>query len=546
MFPESGGEDRLTLLAPAGTTYVFDLELPSEPGLRIGLGYLPPESADGSLIRFNIGVAAEGSEGAETVLDTTLPFQVDGGWQDVELDLSRWSGRSVALSLRVSATSPDTSIVAAWSAPEIVSRRIPEEGLDVVLIVLDTLRADRLGCYGYESATTPNLDEMAAKGARFATAVSQSPWTRPSHKAIFSSLYPTTSGLGDQPVLQELLREVGYRTEAMTGGGQMDFRMGFARGFDTYRVFDWIRDLDAVDDWLGRSDGRRRFLFLHTYEVHDPYIHAELVADGSGGRVEGYFDKRRWEELRGSLTEEEKKHVEGLYDGGVAYTDQRLGLLFDLFRRTDVFDRSIVLITSDHGEQFWEHGTWRHGMSLHDHQLLVPLIVHLPPGLKKTLSSVSDLSGRVFEEQVRLIDLFPTVLDLLGVPIEHRIDGRSLRPLLEGDGLPPVDAFAERLNVNHRESKALRSHRFKYIHNYPKEKGKMRGLVESQELFDLTRDPGEQVNVAAQYPEQVAELDARLQILLALLADPSEIEDEMRELDPDLERRLRALGYLGN
>lgn len=557
MFPEGGGESRLALVAPSGARHRFMVRLPENAQLRLGLGYMPAPDVEGAGVRFVVRVeppsrrptdtlelAAEDEVG-ETLVDRLVTVDAHGDWLDLDVDLSPWSGQEVALSLMTSRRDSDAQVWAAWSAPEIMSRAGQESGLDVILISLDTLRADRLGCYGYPLNTSPNLDRLASQGVRFERAVSQAPWTYPSHLALFSGLYFTSLDIKEAPTLAEVLREEGYRTEALTGGGQMDFRMGFAKGFDTYRLTDWIRNLPKLETWLERSSQRRRFLFLHTYEIHDPYVHTEFAEGKDGGRAQGRFGKRKFWGLRGTMTAAEREYVSSLYDGGIAYTDSQLGELFGMLDRTGALERSIVIVTSDHGEQFWEHGTWRHGMSLHDHQLLVPLIVHLPESLKRKLGSVGELTGRTIPLQVRLIDLFPTILDLLEIQGDRPIHGRSLRPLLEGRELDAVDAYAERVNLEHRESKALRTERYKYIYSYPKPIGIRQGDKERWELYDLARDPAEQTNLAESYPDEVSKLHARLLAIVETLRDLEELPDQPEEeLDPDLEQRLRALGYL--
>jgi hypothetical protein len=557
MLPEGGGDSRRSLVAPSGTRHRFLVRLPENARMRLGLGYMPAPEVEGAGVRFIVHVeppsrrptetpelALEG-EGGETLVDRLVTVDANGDWLDLDVDLSRWSGQEVELSLMTRRRDADAQVWAAWSAPEIMSREGVESGLDVILISLDTLRADRLGCYGYPLNTSPNLDRLASRGVRFESAVSQAPWTYPSHLALFSGLYFTSLDIKEAPTLAEVLRAEGYRTEALTGGGQMDFRMGFAKGFDTYRLSDWIRELPMLERWLERSSQRRRFLFLHTYEIHDPYVHTEFAEGKDGGRAQGRFGKRKFWGLRGTMTATERDYVSSLYDGGIAYTDGQLGELFGMLDRTGALERSVVIVTSDHGEQFWEHGTWRHGMSLHDHQLLVPLIVHLPESLKAKLGSVGELTGRTIASQVRLIDLYPTILDLLEIQGDRPIHGRSLRPLLEGRDLDPVDAYAERLNLEHRESKALRTERFKYIYSYPKPIGIEQGDKERWELYDLARDPAEQTNLAERYPDEVSRLHARLLSLLKGLRDSEDLPDQPEEeMDPDLEQRLRALGYL--
>lgn len=543
MFPAGGGDNRRALMAPTGTEHAFAVDLPQGAVLRTGLGYVPAPESVGVAMRFVVRLATAQSE-VVTLFEQAIVTRSDDGWHEIELDLARWSGESVELRLAVEGDDAAT-VWGAWSAPEIASRNGREAGPDVILIVLDTLRADRLGCYGYARNTSPNLDAFASKSVRFERAVSQAPWTYPSHRSLFSGLFPTAQGLDESTKLAEVFLQAGFRTEAVTGGGQMDFRMGFAEGFESYRVFDWIREPEWLEDWLARSSRRKRFLFLHTYEIHDPYVHTQFVEGQDGGRIRPGFSKRKFWGLREPVTAQEKDFVRGLYDGGIAYTDQRLGRLFEHLEETGALERSIVIVTSDHGEQFWEHGSWRHGMNLYDHQLLVPLIVHLPKSVEAAIGAGGS-DGTVVERQVRLVDLYPTLLDLLELPIGRKLHGRSLAPLLRGDDLPPVDAFAERLNLENRDSKALRGERYKFVYSFPKARGVEQGVPERRELYDLTADPEEQTDLAAIHPERVAELEARLAAIVRLLDDPRILDEPSAELDPDLEERLRALGYLGD
>jgi arylsulfatase A-like enzyme len=190
-----------------------------------------------------------------------------------------------------------------------------------------------------------------------------------------------------------------------------------------------------------------------------------------------------------------------------------------------------------------------HGGVLYDHQLLVPLIVHLPATLKRVLASEEELSGRVIEQQVSLVDLVPTILDLLGMAQASAFEGRSLRPLLEGEGLPPVDAFAEHINKSTREDKALRTQRYKFIYSYPTSKKPKARKRERIRLYDLLEDPSEQVNVAELHPELVAGFEARLAVLRGgkMGSDvPNEVpaEFDREEMDSHLEDQLRELGYI--
>lgn len=541
-------DSRAALLAPSGSVYRFRLHLPAQPTLRLALGYiLPEEGAPRPDLSYRITVAPAGGE-STAVLEESLSIDPEGAWRDREIALDAWSGRDVELAFEIS--EPERQdlpepLWGAWATPEVVDRRWRDGGWDVVLISLDTLRADHLGCYGYGRPTSPNIDALAAGGVRFATAVSQSPWTRPSHRSMFSGLYPISRGDLRSPSLALMLWRAGYRTAAITGGGQIDPTFGFHAGFETYRVEYWIHSVEAAVDWLEAGRERSDFLFLHTYEIHDPYTHTQLAGGLPPGRIEGSFSEALWRSWRRETSDDEKAYVEALYDGGIAYTDEKLGILFDELRRRGLLDRAIVVLTSDHGEQLWEHGSWRHGTTLYDHQLLVPLILHLPPELRRQLEDPV-VAGRVIDSQVELIDLYPTLLDLLGIELPHQVQGRSLRPLLIGGELSPRPAFSESINIKRIERKSLRTERFKFIHSTPRKQYSRPDAVEYSQLFDLVKNPGESDNLVDEYADVVAAL--RQEIARRVSGDGTEGHpDEVPEgISPELAKQLRALGYLGD
>ncbi len=524
-----GHESRLALLAPAGAAYRFRLTPPRQAQLRLGLGYLPTAQQPAPELTFRVLV--EDATGVAGLLDETLTARPDGTWHDVRLSLEHWAGEEIALRLETAAESP---VWGAWSAPEVVAAGQREPGWDVILISLDTLRADRLGCYGYPRPTSPHLDRLAQRSFRFATAVSQSPWTRPAHRSLLNGLYPVSHRGLSSPTLAVMLWRAGYRTRALTGGGQLHYRFGFQRGFEEYRITDWVRALDDAASRLAAEPERRQFIFLHTYEPHDPFTHTELAGDLKRGRIGESFSNRDHQRLKGTLTAAEKAYIRALYDGGIAFTDRQLGRLLEKLAASGVLERAIVIVTSDHGEQFWEHGSFRHGQNMYDHQLLVPLIVYLPPDLRRRLGLDPEPVASVIRQQVRLVDLYPTIMDLLAIPLAHPVQGRSLRPLLEGRALPPVEAFAENTNVK-TERKALRSERHKLVQTLGA--GRL-------ELFDLLEDPGEQINLAAELPDLARLMAARLAAITGEGGGPR--DQELPEgIDAELRQQLEALGYLG-
>jgi arylsulfatase A-like enzyme len=523
-----GHESRLALLAPAGAVYRFRLTPPRDAQLRLGLGYLPTDQLPAPELTFKVLI--EHDDGTASLLDETLTVRSDGGWRDVRLSLEAWADKRIALRLETTARSP---VWGAWSAPEVLVTDQREPGWDVLLISLDTLRADRLGCYGYSRPTSPHLDRLAERSVRFATAVSQSPWTRPSHRSLLNGLYPVSRQGLSSPPLAVMLWQAGYRTRALTGGGQLHYRFGFQRGFEEYRITDWLRVIDDAARHLTVESERRQFLFLHTYEPHDPFTHTELASGLPRGRIGQSFSNRDHQRLKGTLSAAEKTYIEALYDGGIAFTDRQLGRLLEKLTASGVMEHTVVLVTSDHGEQFWEHGNFRHGQNMYDHQLLVPLILYLPPDLRRQLGLDPELAGSVIRQQVRLVDLYPTILDLLAIPLSHPVQGRSLRPLLEGRALAPVEAFAENTNVK-IERKALRSERHKLVHTVGRDR---------LELFDLLADPGEQVNLANQLPDLARLLVSRLNFITGQGSGERD-EEVPAGIDPELRQQLEALGYL--
>ncbi len=555
---ETGGDNgwdlRAALVAGPGTRYRYRLDLPARPELRVGLGYPPPAEGDGGeVIRYRVAVTPTDAAGAprgepRVVLDERVTTDRASGWRDRQIDLERWAGKPVLLDLTTEiepggpTAGPGSTGAAAWAAPEVVSRTGREAGWNVLLVSLDTLRADHLGSYGCARPTSPNLDALAAGGVRFASAFSQAPWTRPSHRSFLTGLYPASNGDLQSPFLSEVLWRAGYRTTAVTAGGQIDPRFGFDHGFEAYRIYNWVQATGRIPRTFEAHRGRKQFLFLHTYRIHDPYTDTRFTAGLPSGRIGKSFDKHDWNDLGKKLTADEQRYVEALYDGNVAAADQAVGEVLDGLRRDGQLAHTIVAITADHGEELWEHGSWRHGQNLYDEQIHVPLILHLPGPLAER---VGVTPGTVIRDQVALVDLYPTLLDLMGVPLDHPVQGRSLVPLLAGGTLPPHEVFAENTNIKTFERKAFRTPRFKFIKSFPRAAARAAGIESPiYQLFDLRRDPHELHDISKDHPDLVRLLDQRMS---ALHAGNHGLDQQIPDgLDPDLQKRLKALGYVAN
>ena len=438
---------------------------------------------------------------------------------------------------------------------------------NLLLISLDTLRADHLGCYGYERPTSPVLDALAARSVRFAAASSHSPKTGPSHMSILTGLLPDAHGvpnLGDEgnrrlsphvPTLAQLLAEAGWRTGAWHGGGHLSEQLGFAAGFEQFEGPGGVlTNVDAALDAMQRWADEPWFLFVHTYEIHDPYLPPEpfrgqFIDDDYEGRVtytrEGLKSAtgNDWEQQHELFwlrvdreSEDDTARLIDLYDAGIAFTDQQVGRLLEGLAQQGLDDETIVVLLSDHGEQFNEHGDYLHN-AVYEELLHVPLIVSVPPALAPSLPPAA-LSGHAIDAPVQLVDVLPTVLELLDVERPAHVQGRSLLPLMRGQHAGAVDGYA---NWPRAHEWALKSGRFKLIRR------EHAGGDATHELFDLEADPRERHDLAVGDPQRVADLTQRLLSLREVCRGYLSSLEAGQEvvLDEETRRNLEALGYLG-
>ena len=388
---------------------------------------------------------------------------------------------------------------------------------NVLLITIDTLRADRLGCYGRSSAATPAIDGLAREGLRFERAYTPVPLTLPAHATLLTGLEPAAHGLLDNgmvarhlgvPTLAERLSGAGYDSGAFVAAHVLNRIFGLDRGFALYDdgppeadegegFFHGVADargrVDAALAWLRRPRGGPFFLWVHLFDVHAPHV----APEGFGERFED------------------------AYDGEVAYVDAQIARLLRALDTMGVAGETLVVLTADHGEGLGEHGEETHGILLHDATLHVPLVLRLPGRVRAGASSV-----RV----VGLADVAPTVLELAGLPPNARVHGTSL--LREPAAARPLWAASEypARQYGWAALRSLRSDGMKYVE------------APRPELFDLARDPGELRNLAPERPGEVAQWSARLRETERSLAALRTAEAPA-EADAETRERLAALGY---
>ena len=429
-------------------------------------------------------------------------------------------------------------------------------GCNVVLISLDTLRADHLSAYGYHRETSPHLDALAADSVLFEDFVVTGGGTLPSHLSMLTSLFPATHGVTPRngrslnpgrTTLAERLRAAGFATAAFTDAGWVKGKFGFLQGFE---VFDEAGGrLAAIrpkaEAWLERNADRQFFLFLHAYDIHSewqrlpydcpaPYrdrfagpFETEVAFDGCReGRCASILLSWANSRIAGGEVEaeemfsgEEIDYMEALYDGCIGYADAQVGRLIDKLRRLDLYDRSLIVVTSDHGEEFAEHGRFLHDQTSFEETVHIPLIIKLPG---------SAFRGRRVPHLAAMVDLMPTVLEVVGVDAGVEAQGRSLMPAVVED-VPVRRAVHIRAN--------LRTERWKY-------------LLPGNRLYDLNADPGERHNVI----RESEEFDPRWKRYLRRANDRDRrLFEELESGGPERGRialteeetaELKALGYL--
>ncbi len=397
--------------------------------------------------------------------------------------------------------------------------------LNVVIITIDTLRADHLGCYGYGQIRTPNIDALASESARFEHSYTPVPVTLPAHTVIFTGTYPAFSGIHDfsgnklnpkQATLASVLQRQGYTTGAVIGSAVLDSRFGLNQGFDFYYDhFDFNRlqesNLEEMErpgnlvadvalDWLGKNRKNKFFLWMHLYDPHYPYRPPAPYS-------EQYKDRP--------------------YDGEIAFADAQVGRLIAFLKANGLYLHSVVVLAGDHGESLGEHAEKNHGFFIYNATLHVPMIIHLP----------GSSSPKVVSDLVSLADVMPTILKALNFDVPPQVQGFNLLPLMSAKQAEEsrslyAETFLPRLHFNWSELRAVETEKYHFI-DAPK-----------PELYDLSKDPGETQNLYAEKKAVADELRAHLTALISQYSAGPELAQKTG-LDPALMERLKSLGYAG-
>jgi arylsulfatase A-like enzyme len=597
LFTSEGGE-------PAGEYRSPRIRVPTGASLDFGIAV-----ADGAAPERRARFQVEVEHAAGRTLLFAQDLRAADGWMDARVGLGELANREVRFVFRSGSLGAAEAGRPVWSNPVLVSSGgAPRpETPNVVLISLDTLRADHLGAYGYERPTSPNLDRFMEEGILFERAFAPSSWTTPSHASVFTGHHPLVHGAGGPrgfrlegrfSTLAELARRHGYQTAAFTEGGAVAGQLGFYQGFEVYAngpkesprpMATAEKTFSRATAWLERHDDWPFFLFVHTYEIHWPYRaptpYAQMFMDeGMAVLTPQQAADRAFP--GGRLDDSQKASLEAAYDEGIAYTDAVVGRFLDGLRHEGLLANTVIVIFSDHGEAFWDHGGIMHGLNLYDEQLHVPLFIRLP-GERPPRARI--------KRQVALVDIFPTLVELLG--LEHEVPGysQSLWPLWRSDGA--AGTYGRTLVTGELVQKgakwmmlSARNDDFKYIATtrydheesplFPhrdalgdpemkpeqllmehllsggrdvrkaknEEERHRMFLSAHEQLYELRSDPGESKDLALREFESLRAMQEALQSeLVRLDAEKEGVDGPLEPVVPltDEERaELRALGYI--
>jgi len=429
---------------------------------------------------------------------------------------------------------------------------------NIVLIVIDTVRADHVGCYGYERNTTSNIDALANHALLFRNATSAASWTTPSVAALLSSQYPSTMGIYEKPaklnteypLLAEVLKKQGYRTHGIVSFSYLSNRLGFGRGFDQYdershRGHGGIVAPLVVAKALKFLKSRPTqpfFLFVHDFDPHYSYLLHEQYnyCPEYKGKVKSGQRIDEMRNMRPSMSAEDIRYIVGLYDSELTYTDMFVAKILQELKRQGLYDDAIIVITADHGEEFMERGWIGHTATLYQELLHVPLIIKLPtnrPG--------------VVEARVSLVDVMPTLLSYLGLEVPENLEGRVL-DLAAPENIADAPVFSQ--------AKKLMKSIYYWQRPGPDRVLAKRSVIMGgrkliyneatgdKELYDLRVDPAERVNRYEEDEASARRLEALLNEWISRTEQkggPQGPEQDENELfDPEQIRKLKSLGYM--
>jgi len=536
LLPHVNGD---AIALPPHSEVSYFLRLPERPELHLGVD-------DGLSPRLLVRVQRDGELARSVVAGRD-------GVAPSDMGIAAWSGEVVRLAFANEGDTPVRLLRPRVRGADRVGAAQPAGNRtgprhNVILYMIDTLRADHLGCYGYRRPTSPRIDAFGREGVIFDHAVAQSSWTRPSAASILTGHYPAAHGAttlrrGLRPevaTLAEILQGRGYRTGAFVTNVNVAPQWGFQRGFELYRYLPEDEKsatvhvgADVVNthafEWLAAT-GEPFFLYLHVTDPHLPYAPPDPWRERLADRTVA-VDSTRVDDLIAAFrerqvqpTEDEVRALAARYDGEIAFVDESFGQLLDELRRRGLYDRTAIVLIADHGEEFGDHGGFEHGRTLYEEIVHVPFIARLPG---------ASAAGTRVATTVQQVDVLATLLDYLAIPVPAGLAGRSLVPALAGHALAPADALAE-TSLSRPTAEAVITGTWKVIRK------EMAGPQQA-EVYDFGVDPKERDNRAR---DKTVLLGYARQALVAAVGNIPAIQPQGEPaVDPAIMERLRALGY---
>jgi arylsulfatase A-like enzyme len=551
---------------PARAT--FSVVVPENAFLEFSVAILSPKVVERARVEFFVDVKVEGRQ--TNLFRETLRAREANTWYQRRTNLSAWAGKRIEL---VFGTQPlfgqqnvlwADRIRTAWgnpiltTAPTLASKKMAEgtSQPSFIFLLVDTLRADYIGAYGFEGDISPSLDRLAMESILFENCFTNAPWTKPAVASLFTSLHPNTHGVTNHEgklkgglevlpeqanTLAESFRDSGYDTAAFNANPWLAPRYGFEQGFETYEEHeDTKKLLEAAAKWI-HSRGKEKpfFAYLHFMDVHAPYDaphrdYKSLFDSPSLGRnrelepseydiIPAHMRATPWATEQEPL---ELKPWRAMYAGCVRAFDRRISGFLEDLRNSLILDNAYLIFTSDHGEEFLEHGSWEHGYKLFEHQLHIPLLIRMPNALG---------AGRKVEDLVNLLDLMPTMLSLADIDLPDGLQGRDISKLLARHHAPtsaPVLSTAAR---NQPGLHAIRTQRHKLIVDF---------LSNETTLYDLVSDPNEQKDLSYSDKVLVGRLRSLLLHNLSEIGAQETLSPQLVPLSDEMRKRLESLGYV--
>lgn len=512
--------------ASLGTQPPWEVTIPAGASFSTAIGLPEDTWKDGrsASARFVATIDTDKQKGL-LLFDQALTPTTDEShraWIPFKADLSNFAGQKARIHFTISGVDGNAPSPACWGDPMIYATEKESAAVPVILVSCDTLRADHLSCYGYFRETTPHLDALAKDSVLYENAISVETWTLPSHASMMTGLYPKHHGATPDAniaestlTLAEAMRDNGYLS-----GGYIGFTFwlypwrGFSHGFDVYNTPEWrFRDIiethQLAEGWIDALQVPNFFLFLHNFDVHskpakqfdglpygpehDEYLHfAKEIAnpptfsrpDREVVDAEAFLNAAN--EGKFTLTQEEIDYCKALYDDSLRMIDSELGKLFAKLKERGLYDRALIIVTADHGEEFGEHGVYGHA-NVYEPSLHIPMIVKFPK---------QEFAGTRVKHVVEQVDIMPTILDVAGARTPEGLDGKSLYRVLKNQEKPTDYGYSQRFNM-----KSVREAEWKLIRTQPN----------TYALYNLVEDPAEKNNLAGSNTEKVAQLSPLLE-----------------------------------